>query len=207
MRHLTFPIALVLSTLWWFPGCFRPVPAAREAEPTGCVNDTQCKGERICEQGTCVGTTKSFTVVPGAEPILGEPETSQTGCEDGNPQACYEQGMRYVFGVDVPEDLGQARAYFHRACRAGHVYACMNLGLLLEPKPGAGVDARKCRVFAVDSYDKACEQGHAEACYNAGRLYEGLPLYTVPRDRDRSQKLMKRACNLGSQEACKQVKD
>ncbi|HUT78975.1 MAG TPA: tetratricopeptide repeat protein [Polyangia bacterium] len=205
MRQLAFPIALVLVGLAWLPGCLRPLPPPQEAEATGCVHDAQCKGERICEQAVCVGTAKPFAIVPEPEVRLDESETPQAGCEDGNPQACYEAGMRSVFGVDGPEDLGQARGYFHRACRAGHVYACMNLGLLLEPKPGSATDPRKCRVFAVDTYDKACDQGHAEACYTAARLHDGLTIYTIPRDKDRSRKLFKRACDLGYQDACKQV--
>jgi TPR repeat protein len=206
MRQPAFLVSLAVVGLAWLPGCFRPLPPPQETEVTGCIHDAQCKGERICEQGICVGTAKPFAMVSGTEAHLGEAETPQAGCEDGSPQACYEAGMRSVFGVDGPEDLGQARAYFHRSCRAGHVYACMNLGLLLDPKPGSATDPRKCRVFAVESYDKACDQGHAEACYNSARLNQGQPLYTIPRNNDRSQKLFKRACDLGYQEACKQVK-
>jgi TPR repeat protein len=206
-RHAIIP-ALALCAACWLPGCFRPLPDGQHAEPAGCVHDAQCKGDRICEQGSCVGSAKPFAMVTGSEQRLGDAaEGHRVSCDDGNPQGCYEEGMRYVFGVDVPEDLGQARAYFHRACRAGHVYACMNLGLLLEPKAGVATDPRKCRVFAVDSYDKACEQGHAEACYNAGRLYEGLSVYTIPRNRERAQKAFQRACDLGFQEACKQLED
>jgi hypothetical protein len=207
MGHRAVPAILGLAALATASGCLRPLPGSQEAEAAGCIHDAQCKGDRICEQGVCLGAGRVHGVLPVTDQLYGEGEAPRTSCDDGSPQACYEAGMRSVFGVDGPEDLGQARAYFHRACRSGHVYACMNLGLLLEPKPGGATDPRKCRVFAVESYDRACDQGHAEACYNAGRLYEGLPVYTVPRDLERSRKLLRRACDLGHQEACRQDKD
>lgn len=41
-----------------------PAPAA---SPGGCQNDAQCKGDRICQAGTCVDPPRPPTAPPGGE--------------------------------------------------------------------------------------------------------------------------------------------
>lgn len=59
------------------PGGTSAAPAIPETEPEptsvgGCTFDTQCKGDRICEDGTCV--TPSVTAPTEAEPEPSEPD-------------------------------------------------------------------------------------------------------------------------------------
>lgn len=61
-------------------------PDATPATPTGgCEFDTQCKGERICQQGTCVDPSPSVSppadpssvpVSPGSSPMTTPPTTA-----------------------------------------------------------------------------------------------------------------------------------
>ena len=175
----------------------------------GCQHDMHCKGDRVCVAGGCQP--------PGARPAVASAAGASTAqaadmgraCENGNPRACYELGIKAVFGVGGPEDKGQARAYFHQACRMGHVMACTNLGLLIEDKSSRSGDeaARKCLVRDVASYEKACAAGHADACFNAARLYDGQLLYKIPRDPAKARNLFEEACDLGRKEACARVEE
>jgi len=187
-------------------GSFQAQP--QEAEPSGCQYDTQCKGDRVCEKHTCVAGPPSTKPAPDPDPSP-EPKVIHTAmgdCYEGNIQDCYDMGMKWVFGIEGPEDPGQARAYFHKACQGGHIFGCMMLGLLLEEKSGekkADGNGAKCKVYEVEHYEKECEDGDGDACYNAARLLDGGSPYRPERDRKRARKLYKEACDVGVEKACK----
>ncbi|MFO8073324.1 MAG: tetratricopeptide repeat protein [Polyangia bacterium] len=193
-------IALFTVLLSTF-GCGRHVYPEAPKELGGCVYDSQCEGARICEGGRCLS-------VAGDADLSSEGFGEATGlCEEGDAQACYEAGMKSLFGVGASEDRGQARAYFHKGCREGHIYACMNLGLLLEEKPTSKSEKKRCRVYDIQSYIRACEQGHAQACYNAGRLYDGKLLYKLPQDEEAARAYYQKACDAGHSAACEKLEE
>jgi TPR repeat protein len=185
--------------------------APRTAQAEGCQFDTQCKGDRICEKNRCVAGPARPKLDPVAEPQPDEgsppPKIVIGDCYEGNIQDCYDMGMKWVFGIEGPEDPGQARAYFHKACQGGHIFGCMMLGLLLEEKSAdkEGAVAGKCRVFGIDHYEKGCEDGDGEACYNAARLLDGQSIYRPERDRKRARGFYKQACTAGIDKACKKA--
>jgi TPR repeat protein len=176
-------------------------------ESSGCEYDTQCKGDRICEKRRCVaGPVRSKTAQePAAEAETPPPMKLPGDCYEGNIQDCYDLGMKWVFGIGGPEDPGQARAYFHKACQGGHIFGCMMLGLLLEEKSSGKPEGKKCRVMSVEHYEDACEGGDAQACHRAAQLLDGQPLYKPARDRKRARALYERACEGGVEQACKKT--
>lgn len=207
MRATAFLIAICCAG---FAAC-GPYHAPKSPEPGGCQYDTQCKGDRVCEKHRCVAGPAKPKLEPAAEP---QPEEEPTltpmmmgDCYEGNIQDCYDMGMKWVFGIEGPEDPGQARAYFHKACQGGHIFGCMMLGLLLEEKSAGkeGGAPGKCRVFGLEHYEKACEDGDGEACYNAARLLDGQTIYRPERDRKRARELYKQACTAGLEKACKKT--
>ncbi|MBW2535697.1 MAG: sel1 repeat family protein [Deltaproteobacteria bacterium] len=174
------------------------------ASTAGCTYDMQCKGSRVCTGGRCVALSSTAGQATTAAVGGGRSPGRGVTCDDDNAQACYELGMRAVFGAQGPDDKGQARAYFHKACRMGHVFACSNLGLLLEDNSSQRQgEPRNCLVHDISSYEKACASGHSEACYKAARLFEGKLLYRIPRDEAKAAELYEQACELGHDEACK----
>ena len=209
MRATAFLLAFTCSGLLAC-GPYRPAP--NNPEVKGCQFDTQCKGDRICEKNRCVAGPEKPKPEPTAEPDPDEgpvpPQIVMGDCYEGNIQDCYDMGMKWVFGIEGPEDPGQARAYFHKACQGGHIFGCMMLGLLLEEKSAdkEGGAAGTCRVFDLDQYERGCEDGDGEDCYNAARLLDGQNIYRPERDRKRARRLYKQACTAGIDKACKKTK-
>ena len=86
-------------------------------------------------------------------------------CAD--PGLCYEQGT-------VALHLGSRRALqtadltFARACAAGHVAACYELGRLRASGAGGIHDAQKARTL----FDFACQRNWAQACSELGAMYD-----------------------------------
>jgi len=204
MRATTLLIAISCSGLL---ACGAYPAKHTPPEPEGCQFDGQCKGDRICEKNRCVAGPPAPKIVqePKADPEMPQPAPGTGDCYEGNIQDCYDMGMKWVFGIEGPEDPGQARAYFHRACQGGHIFGCMMLGLLLEEKSAGknGGAAAKCRVFSLEHYEKTCEDGDAQACYDAARLLDGQSPYKPARDRKRARELYEQACAAGLEKACK----
>jgi TPR repeat protein len=205
MRPIIAVITVVSCFVLAACGSYHAKPATAVA--AGCQFDTQCKADRICEAGKCTGpaprvASKAPPPRPGS---LTKPRPAPD-CYEGNIQDCYDMGMKWVFGIGGPEDIAQARAYFHKACQGGHIFACMMLGLLLEEKSkgkARSAELKKCRVFVIDHYEAACQKGDIGACHDAARLLDGHALYKLGRDRTRAREMYDMACEGGIEEACK----
>ena len=118
--------------------------------------------------------------------VLGQPVQAQdkpatqeladlrASAEAGEAQAQFNLGVRYTFGEGVPQDYGEAVAWYRRAAEQGHAVAQYGLGVLY----GTGEGVPQDYVEAVAWYRRAAEQGEALAQYNLGVLYgtgEGVP--------------------------------
>ncbi|MDD4837452.1 MAG: tetratricopeptide repeat protein, partial [Dethiosulfovibrio sp.] len=56
----------------------------------------------------------------------------QKAAEKDNPSACYNLGRMYLLGEGVDQDRERAKELLQKAAESGHVYAQLDMGLLLE---------------------------------------------------------------------------
>ncbi len=104
------------------------------------------------------------------------------------------KGRRAVLHADAA--LAQAGALYRDACAAGEVYGCLHA----EMSSARGASAPGPALLA--RWQRACDAGRdARACAFAGVLYEDGP-DGVTRDPARSERAMRRACELGESRAC-----
>jgi localization factor PodJL len=87
----------------------------------------------------------------------------------GDPNACFEIGVRFAQGRNVAQDLAMAAAWLERAARKGMAPAQFRLGGMYEK--GLGVE--KDLVEAHRLYVAAADKGHAKAMHNLAVLYAG----------------------------------
>jgi len=87
--------------------------------------------------------------------------------EDGNAASQTLIGILFSEGFGVPQDLGEAAAWFEIAADAGDANAQLQLGLAYLD--GAGVDVDRAR--AADYFELAAAQGLGDAMYNIGLLH------------------------------------
>jgi len=55
-------------------------------------------------------------------------------CNDRNANGCYNLAVMYHFGKGVKRDYGVARELYRQACNKQYIWACSNLGAILEPR-------------------------------------------------------------------------
>lgn len=123
-------------------------------------------------------------------------------CDAGSPSGCNLLGVMYVKGEMVDANVSTAAGLFEKACKGGHAESCFNIGeqLLLSAK-GDGADDPA----ALAMFNKACDGDYADGCHYAGLMYrKGQGAETDP---DRTLKLLAKACSLGSNGACDDLKE
>lgn len=152
----------------------------------------------------------------------------EQSCAQKTATGCFNLGLMFLEGRGVSQDVSQAKKHFQQSCELGDFRGCSHLGLLLRKqgktqeaskilqKGCDGGDADNCAQYAYlllketpaplrkagALFAMACSKGHAKACFNyAVMLYQGKGL---PRDPQKAQKIMHRACQLGDEQACKQ---
>ncbi|MCS1407836.1 MAG: Secretory immunoglobulin A-binding protein EsiB [Verrucomicrobia subdivision 3 bacterium] len=98
---------------------------------------------------------------------LGNENTVRQAAQQGDAEAQFNLGMRYLQGVGVPQDDAEAAQWHQKAAEQGHARAQFNLGWAYDNGMGVPQDD----VEAVKWYRKAAHQGLAEAQFNLGRMY------------------------------------
>lgn len=89
--------------------------------------------------------------------------------EHGDVAAMRNIGHLYRWGQGVPQDMGQAIAWYRRASEMGFARAQANLAAIyLQGEQGVAVDYAE----ALKWFEAAAKQGHAVAQYNLGLMYE-----------------------------------
>ncbi len=85
----------------------------------------------------------------------------QTGCSSDSPVHCWHLGRLRGF-IDDPQvnDVAQAREALTKACNAGEVEACVDLGTLRFRNDAIGRDVIEGRI----QFDQACRAGIGDAC-------------------------------------------
>lgn len=85
---------------------------------------------------------------------------------NGDAQACFELGDRYVEGDGVPQDPVQAIPFFERAAKGGLANAWFKLGKIYHDGLGVPVDY----VQALDYFTRAARANVTEAQHNIGAM-------------------------------------
>ncbi|MCP4605520.1 MAG: sel1 repeat family protein [Proteobacteria bacterium] len=174
---------------------------------SGCQYDNQCKGIRVCEDTHCVALEKEdkddaiveTSKIDIQEQVVVAPNT----CEEGNATECYNLGMARTFGVGVSKDEGEARAYFQKACRGGHIFGCVNLWFLLEKKDDEKTeDVKSSKIHELSHYENACENEEAEACFQVARFFDRSLLQKTKKDLSKARKSYSKACKNGHGLSC-----
>ncbi|HTV23760.1 MAG TPA: tetratricopeptide repeat protein [Polyangiaceae bacterium] len=87
---------------------------------------------------------------------------AKVSCDAGNAADCSLLAGLHADGRGVPADNAAAVQLLRRACDAGELDACSQLGLKLASTPG---EASPGAAQAVEYYDKACDGGDARGCF------------------------------------------
>lgn len=93
----------------------------------------------------------------------------QLAAEQGDADAQFNLGVRYVNGRGVSQDDQQAMTWYRQAAKKGHAKAQFNLGVAYANGQGVPQDYGQ----AVAWYRQAAEQGHADAQFALGGMYYG----------------------------------
>jgi TPR repeat protein len=118
-------------------------------------------------------------------------------CADHDGSACSILGVMSEVGAGVPRDRGRARWAYRRACNAGNMHGCGNLGelLLADLEPGANQGA------ALALLHRSCDAGKLRACDvllgHACVRGEGAACLTLA--------ALRTACARGSDAACARI--
>jgi TPR repeat protein len=121
----------------------------------------------------------------------------QAMCMSGNPDACYEQGLRQYWGDEVPADRYQGYRSWQQACAGNHSQACWEVaygyqeGTYLPANPP----------LALQMFVQGCQRSHPASCNSVGYAYENA--VGTPPDLATAFRYYDMACNLGDSWGCR----
>ncbi len=110
-------------------------------------------------------SASSISKLGGAEISL---EETRTYAEKGNPKACYELGLRYLYGDGVNRDEEEGYKWHLKAAQLGNKEAQYSQGQRYHYGLKANTDLKE----AAKWYHKAAMSGHAAAQLQIGMFYE-----------------------------------
>lgn len=115
----------------------RTIAAAAQLPAQGCQYDTQCKGNRLCQNGRCVDPGQAQATHPpqSASPASNtgapsQPMTSamlQSRCDNGSAESCVALAKMYEEGNDVAKDRARAAELYEKGCRSGNAAGCKGM--------------------------------------------------------------------------------
>jgi TPR repeat protein len=120
-------------------------------------------------------------------------------CAANDGRACYLQGFALEQGRGFPRDPLGALEHYTRACAARWKDGCSAAGKLALRGEAGPPDP----VMAAASFTAACEQSDSRSCVQLAVLYRDGRVPTPPDLKPEG--LLRRACDLGLQEACRAV--
>jgi hypothetical protein len=117
--------------------------------------------------------------------------------EEPHAKACFESGYAHATAaLGATKDKSKAAKRYRRACTAGSMVACNNLGVLTGKGDGVDKDVAQ----SAELYQRACDGAYALACNNLASYYaRGTG---VDKDPDKARALKAKACSLGHKKAC-----
>ena len=111
---------------------------------------------------------------PTLAPVDNSIEALQKRANAGDAAAQFNLALMHDNGRGVPQDFGEAAAWYHKAAEQGHAAAQYNLGVSYGMGQGVPQDDDQAVVW----FRKAAEQGHAFAQNNLAEMYyngQGVP--------------------------------
>jgi TPR repeat protein len=90
-------------------------------------------------------------------------------CNDGDFEAEYKLGIRYLHGIGVPIDLEKALLYIKRSAYQGFVYAQVSLAFMYFD--GIGVEQNRPKAY-IRFKVAADEEYHSRAQLMVGMMHE-----------------------------------
>lgn len=120
----------------------------------------------------------------------------QKKCDEGDGDGCYYLGDHYKNGEGVPTDKPKAAGLYQKACDAGNADACVSLYFMWKKGDAGAVNYDKAMTLLA----AACNRANSSGCYLFG--LEGL-LVDDPEARRVGLAYIKKACQLGDDDACK----
>ncbi len=121
----------------------------------------------------------------------------QAMCMSGNPDACYEQGLRQYWGDEVPSDRYAAYRSWQQACAGNHSQACWEVAYGYQE--GTYLPANPQLAFQM--FVQGCTRSHPASCNSVGYAYEnGMG---APTDLASAFRYYEMACNLGDSWGCR----
>ena len=121
-----------------------------------------------------------------------EAPEGKLACLDGKLQGCVRWG-------DWATDAGRvrdARSAFHRACRGGSAYGCIEA---MRWWSGSGAPGAEAKALAY--LEAGCRLDDAPACHHAARYHRTGVAGDI--DRERARQLQTKACALGRLDSCR----
>lgn len=117
-------------------------------------------------------------------------DTIERGCRAGNAVPCGFVGVEAATGEHLRRDPKRAVELLERACTGSFAEACQIQAALLG-------DHARCEAIFHGVNEKMSR------LYNAEKICDEAVLGAIPDDAKKASATLKRACDLGAQEACK----
>jgi TPR repeat protein len=165
-----------------------PTIGTRNMEDLQYLNDTYTPNQPVMVQGTINGIAfGTLMLTPCQVWEMPEPDTITPTAKQGDPEAQYQLGEIYTFGVGVPADIKTGRDWYQRAAKQGHAQAAAAIKLLAEREDMESYKAAQDRLavlveqeqkriasYATASLDQlyqTAKDGDSEAQMNIGKRY------------------------------------
>ncbi len=115
----------------------------------------------------------------------------EQAANDGDMDAQFQLGVKYLYGTDVAKDTAKAAELFSKAMAQGHVPAMREYGILLASGDGVEPDPEK----GAQILGKAADELDPSAMYHLGLMFEnGIG---VAQDRQKAVRLLAYAAMMG----------
>lgn len=143
-----------------------------------------------CRWLTAVASFLLLTAVaPAQEAESFDPSVLRRLAENGNPDAQFELGIRFLGGEGVEKDEKKAAEWLQKSADQHNLPAMNALGTLYEEGVGVGKDEKR----AFEWYEKAARYGFALAQQNLAECYENGK--GVAKNADEAMKWLERAAH------------
>jgi TPR repeat protein len=131
----------------------------------------------------------------------------RSSCEQGNSQVCHNLASAYEYGEGIKKDLSMAGTLYQKACSAGLLMSCNQLGGLLVQEAQGDQDT-KWLSHAWKVLERACQGQLAESCTRQATLLQVTKVQPQLHTEARSQRIVElyqHACTLGEALACREL--
>lgn len=120
-------------------------------------------------------------------------------CTLKNALGCFNTAYAYDKGEGIKKNKSKAATFYTKSCKLNNAGACNNLGYMFYSGKG---NLAKNKIQAVTFFTKSCKLDNALGCNNLGIMYKTGQ--GTPKDLLKAKEFFKKACDLGSQKACRE---